>query len=387
MHLSVSEHFVPDRLAIAITSMARVGDQIFLGLTGGPRLLASYDTISETFEMGPEICPWIGTRGYCGKIHNSLGVLADGRLLLGECSHLTWDGLPVTTNYFSTELPERMLALKHAQGHADVTYTDFCLENLEQWDRATCDPGGRILSYDPASGNVQTSCKLPAYLYSQSMIVDAARNRAYGHTIPDNHFFEVNLDTGRLRDHGRISEYAFHNLVVTPNGVCYGAWLDRADGAMKLLKFDPAEGRLRHLDKIILKDPGLPIAGNRGIDQWLVVRDGSIYMGTIANSLLFRFDPDLEEFELLARLAEGGRVTTLEEDSSGMLWASAGYPHTHLVRFDPSISGAAAVTDFGPVNPLRERCYFHASCLHNDKLYLGETDGFTPSLHVVELPS
>ncbi len=383
--MTIQELSVPDRLAIAITSMARVGGKIYLGLTGGSRLLAVYDIATGRISMASEICPWIGDRGYCGKFHNAMGVLPDGSLLLGECSHLTWDGLPVTVNYFRTELPERMLARKRSQGFPDVTYTDFCLPDLSQWDRKKMDPGGRILRYYPGRDVAEEVCALPAFLYSQSLLVDPLRGRAFGHTIPDNHFFDVDIGKGQLTDHGRISDYAFHRMVVAGDGTCYGAWIDRADGALKLLKFAPGESRLHHTGRVILSDPGAKIAGNQGIDHWLVTRDGTIFMGTVANSLLFRFHPETEEFILVGRLAEGGRVTSMDEDGEGIIWISAGYPHTRLVRFDPSIAGPKAITDCGAVNPAYERCYIHASCLWEGKLYLGETDGFSPSLHIVDL--
>ena len=385
--MNIQELSVPDRLAIAITSMARVGGKIYLGLTGGPRLLAVYDTATGGISMASEICPWIGERGYSGKFHHAMGALPDGSLLLGECSHLTWDGLPVTANYFQTELPERMLARKRAQGFPDVTYADFCLPDLSSWDRRTMDPGGRILRYFPDRDVAEEVCSLPPFLYSQSLLVDPLRGRAFGHTIPDNHFFDVDIATGKLTDHGRISDYAFHQMVVAPDGTCYGAWMDRADGSMKLLKFDPEERRLHHTSRVILRDPGAKIAGNQGVDQWIVARDGTIYMGAVANSLLFRFDPAAEEFTLLGRMAEGGRVTSMDEDAEGVIWISAGDPHTRLVRFDPAIEGPRAITDCGPVNPAYERCYIHASCLFEGKLYLGETDGFSPSLHIVDLSS
>ncbi len=383
--MNVKEIHVPDRLAIAITSMARIGEQIYLGLTGGARLLASYNVTSGAITMGPEICPWVGQRGYCGKFHNAMAALPDGSLLLGECSHLTWDGLPVTANYFQTELPERMLARKRAQGYPDVEYTDFCLPDLRSWNRRRDDPGGRILRYLPDQNRAETLTILPPFLYAQSLITDPRGEHAFGHTIPDNHFYHINLKTGQLTDHGRISDYAFHHMVVCPEGICYASWLDRADGAMKLLRFDPTIGQLEHTRHVILRDPGSKIAGNLGIDSWMVTRNGTIYMGTIANSLLFRFDPESCEFTLLAQLAKGGRVTSMDEDAEGILWISAGYPHTHLIRFDPRETGHAAITDCGPVNPNYERCYIHASCLHEGKLYLGETDGFSPSLHILDL--
>jgi len=383
--MNLEEFFVPDRLAIAITSMERLGDKIYLGLTGGPQLLAVFDIATREISMGPPICPWIGQRGYCGKFHNAMGALPDGSLLLGECSHLTWDGLPVTANYFRTELPERMLARKRAQGFPDVEYTDYCLPDLSNWDRRTMDPGGKILRYDPSQDKVEEFCSLPPLLYAQSLLVDGARGQAFGHTIPDNHFFHVDLNSRELTDYGRISDFAFHHMVVAPNGVCFASWLDLADRSLKLLRFDPKLARLEHTNRIILRDPGSKIAGNQGIDYWLVARDGTVYMGTVANSLLFRFDPEALEFTLLGRLAEGGRVTSMDEDKDGILWISAGYPHTHLIRFDPAIDGPKAISDLGPINADHERCYVHASCLHESKLYLGETDGFSPSLHVVDL--
>jgi len=384
--MKVQEFFVRDRLAIAVTSMQRVGEKIYLGLTGGSQLLAVFNIPTQELSLGPEICPWIGRRGYCGKFHNAMGTLDDGSLLLGECSHLTWDGLPVTANYFKTELPERMLARKRSQGFPDASYTDYCLPDLSQWDRRTMDPGGRILRYQPETGQTEEFCALPPLLYAQSLLVDSARGHAFGHTIPDNHFYHVDLNSRKLTDHGRISDYAFHHMVVAPDGVCYASWLDRADGSMKVLRFDPeGGGRLEHTSKTILRDPGSKIAGNQGIDCWALARNGTIYMGTIANSLLFRFDPQTLEFTLLGRLAEGGRVTSMDEDDQGIFWISAGYPHTHLIRFDPGIEGPAAITDCGPINANYERCYVHASCLLENKLYLGETDGFSPSLHVVDL--
>jgi len=385
--IRVRELFVPDRLAIAITSMKRIGDKIYLGLTGGSRLLAVYDVATDEITMLAEICPWIGARGYCGKFHNAMGVLQDNSLLLGECSHLTWDGLPVTADYFKTELPERMLARKRAQGFSDIGYTDFCLPDLDGWDRRTMDPGGRILRYDPAADTVEEFCSLPPLMYAQSLLVDATGVHAFGHTIPDNHFYHIDLQTRKLTDHGRISDYAFHHMVVDPDGVCYAAWLDRANGSMKLLRFDPKTEKLEHTSRVILRDPGSKIAGNQGVDYWLVARDGTIYMGTVANSLLFRFDPHTQEFSLLGRLAEGGRVTSMDEDDDGILWISAGYPHTRLIRFDPHTPGPEAIKDCGPINPTYERCYVHSSCLYQNKLYLGETDGFSPSLHIVDLDS
>jgi len=374
--MQVRELHVPERYAIAITSMALVGEKIYLGLTGRARVLAVYDIAKDAIEIEEEIFPWVSGRGYCSKIHNAMGALSDGSLLVGEGNHFTWDGIPVTVNYFNRELPESMLRRKREQGFPDIQYTDFCLKNLEKWDRTRTDPGGVIMKYSPVGKQAKIIGKLPAYLYVQSMIVDAKRNRAFGHTIPDNHFFVVDADKHAVRDFGHISEYAHHNMVITPDGVCYGGWIDKADGALHLLKFDPEEDCLRYLNTVILKDPGAKVAGNLGIDQWIVTRKGEIYMGTVAESLIFRFHYNDEKFEPMGKCSEGGRVTSMDEDENGVIWIGAGYPNMHLVRFDPSSGGKNRFTDFGPVNTKYSRCYFHASCYNIGKLYLGETDGF-----------
>jgi sugar lactone lactonase YvrE len=382
MSLKVKELYVNDRLSIAITSIARSGRTLYLGLTAGGQALAAYDIDSGEIKMLPPVFPWIKDRGYCTKIHNALGVLADGSLLLGEGNHFTWDGIPVTSRYFDGELPESMLGRKRAQGFPEVKYTDFCLKNLDNWNRLRDNPGGKIVRFDPVARKSEVVASLPTYLYVQSMIVDPLRKRAFGHSIPDNHFFYFNLNTGKVTDHGRISDYAFHNLAVAPNGICYGAWLDKATSELKLLRFDPVTETLDHLEKVILPDIGPKVAGNQGIDQWIVTRDGSMYVGTVAEASLLRFDWEREQFSTVSpRLAEA-RVTSLDEDEDGMIWIGAGYPHMQLIRFNPHDK---TVVNFGRINDSHPRCYFHGACYFEGKLYLGETDGFSPSLHIIDL--
>jgi len=382
--MNVKELYVEDRLAIAITSMTRIDKKIYLGLTSGPNVLAIYDIDTEKISILKNIFPWIEERGYCTKVHNSMGMLSDGSIVMGEGNHFTWDGIPVTTNYFNKELPESMLKRKQDQGFPEVKYNDFCLENLKNWDRTKSDPGGKIIRYYPNSGKTTIVGELPKFLYSQSMIVDSKRDWGVGHTIPDNNFFYIDFKTGVIKNFGHISDYGHHNMVITPDGVCYGGWIDRADGSLKLLKFDPEKQYLEYLDKTILQDMGSKVAGNQGIDEWIVTKDNRIFVGTVANSLLFEFHWREERFELFGQLAQGGRVTSMDEDEDGIIWIGADYPHMRLIRFNPA---EKTIKDFGRVNTSYPRCYFHASCYFDGKLYLGETDGFSPSLHIINLKS
>ena len=385
MTMIINEFYVKDRRAIAITSIAKSENTIYLGLTGGSHSLARFDTSTQEITLCTEVFPWLREKRYCTKIHNSMGTLADGSILIGEGNHFTWDGLPVYSNYLKSELPELMLKRKHEQGYTDVTYSDFCLNSLNKWNRESDDPGGKIVRYYPSTDSIEIVADMPKYLYSQSMIVDAKLGLAYVNTIPDNHFLVVDIEKKSIRDLGRISEYAHHNMVIAPNGLCYGGWMDYYNHTLKLLKYDPHEQRLRHLDTIILKDVGAKIAGNQGIDQWVVTRDGEIYTGMVANSLLFRFYWEEENFELIGQAEKSGRMATIDEDGDGIIWLGAGYPNMHLVRFDKKVQKRDNLIDCGIVNDNNIRCYFHASCYHQGKLYLGETDGFTPSLHVIDL--
>ena len=143
--MDIKEFYVQDRLAIAITSMSAIGDNIYLGLTGGTHALAKFNVKTEKIELCTEVFPWLKSKGYCTKIHNSMGVLSENELLFGEGNHFTWDGLPVYSQYLKSELPEIMLKRKREQGYADITYSDFCLDSLADWDRERDDNGAKIV--------------------------------------------------------------------------------------------------------------------------------------------------------------------------------------------------------------------------------------------------
>ena len=52
--MKTEELHVQDPYAIAITSMVRVGRRLYLGLTGGSRILAFYDFDTKRIEMCEE---------------------------------------------------------------------------------------------------------------------------------------------------------------------------------------------------------------------------------------------------------------------------------------------------------------------------------------------
>ena len=181
--MKVKEIFVRDRKAIAVTSMVKEGDTIYCGLTGGSHAIAAIDNKTDDFKLCAETFPWVRNKPYCTKIHNSLCALGDGTLLGGECSHFTWDGLPVYNQYLKSELPDIMLYRKREQGYEDITYSDFALDRLDDWNRLRDDPGGKIVRYDTKTDTVKVVAELPKFCYSQSMVADPKRGYAYVNTI------------------------------------------------------------------------------------------------------------------------------------------------------------------------------------------------------------
>ena len=196
--MNIKEVYVKSRKATAVTSMKRVGDSIYLGLTGSSDCLYKLDVNTDEITACADVFPWVKNRGYNVKIHNSLGVLNDGKLIMGECSHFTWDGLPVFNSYLKSELPEVMLKRKREQGYEDITYSEFALDNLEQWNRVRDDAGGKVVVYDPITDTANIIAHMPQFMYSQSMQVDAKRGFAYINTIPDNHFLKIDVKNDEL---------------------------------------------------------------------------------------------------------------------------------------------------------------------------------------------
>ena len=49
-----------------------------------------------------------------------------------------------------------MLKRKKEQGYEDITYSEFALDNLEEWNRVRDDAGGKVVLYDPATDTAST---------------------------------------------------------------------------------------------------------------------------------------------------------------------------------------------------------------------------------------
>lgn len=374
--------FCDDEQACAATAITRQGNLIYCGLTGGPVCLAVFDCSQKKFIKGINIFPWANDTPQIvlRKIHNALGCLDDGRIVIGEGILFTWDGIPF--NFNEDPNTAHIESRRKQSGQPPLKMKWMSPNDLPNFDLRWL-PGGQILTYDPQTKKIEKIAQLKNSHYVQSMVVDPINHKAYGHTISDCHFFEVDITKKTIEDHGRISTWAFHNMVIK-NGIVYGAWIDfDLQNKLRLLRFDPTKGYLERLESVLLNDPGERVQGNRGIDQWLVHSNGDIYVGMAGTGALYQFDDKTLKLQELGRIGKGGRITSLEEDERGRVIFTGGFPKMSVGRYDPQ---SKKITDFGPITNKYDKIYFHGATYTNKTLYLAETDSGVASLWEVPIP-
>jgi hypothetical protein len=373
-----------DDQAIAITALVQRGDQLWCGLTAGRYALVPFDLKSREYGQPVDLFPWVDDRPQTvlSKIHNAMGVLDDGRLAIGEGILYSWDGLPFE---YTPELLAESNHRRASTGLPPLKFERISATNLATYDMR-CMAGGQVLTYDPETGKIERIGQVQRFNYVQSMIVDPKRHLGYGHTLGDCHFFVADFDKKTVEDHGRISTFAFHNPVIV-NGVMYAAWIDYdAKEALRVLRYDPGKPNaiLERLSNEYLPAAGPRVQGNRGIDQWLVHSDGTVYVGMAGNGELYRFDPKTMTTSHVGRIGTGGRVTSLVEDEQGRVLFTGGFPRMHIGRLDPR---TGVIEDFGPVTDRYEKIYFHGCAYADGALWLAETDAGVASLWEVHLPA
>jgi len=374
--------YTADPQATAITSVVRRGDTLWCGLTCGRRALVPFDLRSRQFGEAVDIFPWVDEQPQIvlRKIHNGLNLLDDGRLAIGEGILFNWDGIPF---YFQDDPNLEMVNRRREQvGLGPLPLEKVQPASLETFDMRWL-TGGRILTYDPDTGKTETIAQLPKFNYAQSLIADPATHRAYGHTLGDCHFFTADIDAKRVEDMGKISRFAFHNLVIAPDGVVYGAWIDTdCREALRVMRFDPDKGFMEHLAAMYLEDPGPRCQGNLGVDQWLVHSSGRMFVGIAGTGILYEFDREALSLRRIGHAGDGGRVTSLDEDEAGRVLFTGGFPLMEVGRYDPA---ADKLEHLGPITDKYEQVYFHGSSYVDGTLYLAETDAGVATLWEVPI--
>jgi hypothetical protein len=257
--------------------------------------------------------------------------------------------------------------------------------------------GGRLLSYELASGRFEVLATAPHGEGILTMNMDPARGRIYGLTWPTGRFFRYDLARKELRDLGPFFERGENGQGATYRTICRSLAIDPADGAVYFTTGDGRIHRYRHdrdavetvagddmkKDYFGVYDP--TSAGHMAYNWRQVVwyRGENRVYGVHGNSgYLFRFDPRAERLEVVRRITSepsqqsgmydqfsygylgftlGPNGRTLYYLTGGPIWVdgkrlrgkdstakgeSKGQENLHLVTYDIP---TAKYTDHGPI--------------------------------------
>ena len=271
--------------------------------------------------------------------------------------------------------------------------------SLVKWDRDGClygaiallhdvdryweAPGGAIVRYNPATGEIAKIGIPLAHHYIQSICLDQDRGVLYGFTFTPERMFRFDLVSRRTDDLGPISSGMCmaqgENIELDAQGCAWSGWAvtrawQNASGvdAHRLCKFDPREDRIRFMDA------GLPNRdGAYGYTkaEGLFNLDGRMFASG-DNGSLYRVDTDTGECTYLGTPIENrrSRLAALEMGPDGAAYGVTGRDgQCEVIRFDP---GTEKWQLLGEVVDGEARCWqVHDLAVAGDgTLYAGEND-------------
>lgn len=327
----------------------------------------------------------IGTYAYSvgDKIHSAL-IAGEGRfsgkLLLGHGSHIWWDdgGWPFDDKIFS---------------------------------------GGGLYAFDPIS-NHATLLGIPVQRNTVHGLF-AGEGFAAGYSLPDNHFFSFDYESGKTRDFGKISGYCCHSIGCVGKkafgvfrrslGEQRGDIVVSNDSGAFLFCYNHETGNIERTT-ILIDQLKTNIRFNSGMDSWLNTPAG--LLGGRVDGTLFLLEPENMTIEELGYAIKptypaftneqirkfGGsrcetingseRVTSMAMIDNRYIIGVAGFPKMHVFIYDLEKRNSI---DLGIVNDELGMCYFHDIFIkfnrnENIQLIMAETDGGFANLYVLDMP-
>ncbi len=248
------------------------------------------------------------------------------------------------------------------------------LHDIDQQHEA---PGGKLVKFDPKTGQYDVLGIPFPHLYVQSINADFNRGILYAFTYPAEMLVRFDLATRKSQTLAYLGNAILfaqpHNGVVDKHGCLWGtyaetrAW-DEVTGQVpiRIFKYDPDQdqftwyehGLSRVADKQqLLQDPPRPdvhrvLTETRHkedygfCDAMCYDGDRTIYAGTVAG-VLCRIDIETAEVEKVAHVMSAGRFPAIALDTQGNLFGAGGTSSmTQLVRWNTSQD---TIEDIGPI--------------------------------------
>jgi hypothetical protein len=199
----------------------------------------------------------------------------DGRVYVGVCGEMT-GGLGVFLVSYDPQTDRVNYLLDVAEalheppdnGHATHSKIHYCLVPSGDgtlygathctgppvgefvWRPANCwdDPqrmftGFHIFNYNPATGGVEDFGSMSPNEGSRAMALCERHKKLVGITYPRDHFYVFDLESNEYTDLGRIGDINSQSVFLDRNENAY-----TADDLGRLVKYNPNDNRLTHLD-------------------------------------------------------------------------------------------------------------------------------------------
>jgi len=257
-------------------------------------------------------------------------------------------------------------------------------------------PGGSIVEYDPATGNIEKIGIPIPHNYIQSIILDQKSKILYGQCFTPERFFSFDIKTREAKDLGPIScGYAMgqgqipaidYNGVVWTTWVVTRAWQMEAGADMfRFCKFDPKIGKLEYLKTGVPRADGK--YGTVPAEAYFNLGGGCLYISADEGAL-YKLDTETARAEFVCRPIEYGpsRLASLRLGPDGMAYGVVGMDfNIQLMRFNPKDDSYRLL---GPVydQSIGEGAHqIHDVAITDDlTIYAGENDNIRRSSYLWE---
>jgi hypothetical protein len=236
---------------------------------------------------------------------------------------------------------------------------------LHDIDRYWEAPGGAIVRYNPATGEL-TKINIPIpHVYIQSICIDQERGILYGQTFTPERMIRYEIEAGRADDLGPIGNGMFmaqgENIELDDEGCAWCGWgLTRAwqnrpgEDAFRLCKFDPRAGRIHYFNTGLPKPDGS--YGYVHVEGLFNLGTGFLYASG-GNGSLYRVDTETGKACYLGTPITNrrSRLTVLRKGPDGAAYGVTGRDgQCEVIRFDLATEEYELL---GPVAEGETRCW------------------------------